>query len=160
MLTIEGLEDLMPTLKCGSEMESTLHYANSDDDPWRRSLHSIVFHWINSVIGVFPSDVISCILTMYDYDIDWNMIIWWNQFLVSSYYNSLCGIFPLWKIEDVSLAGGGGRKVVGLVSPDDGAEHGMYVMLTLLLPCCSRPYNSFSASIANWNNWLTMLNSL
>ena len=47
------------------------------------------------------------------------------------------------------LAGGGGRKVVGLVSPDDGAERGVYVMLTLLLPCCSRPYNSFSASIAN-----------
>ena len=47
------------------------------------------------------------------------------------------------------LAGGGGRKVVGLVIPDDGAEHGVYVMLTLLLPCCSRPYNSFSASIAN-----------
>ena len=33
MLTIEGLEDLVPTLKFGSEMESTLHYANSDDDP-------------------------------------------------------------------------------------------------------------------------------
>ena len=47
------------------------------------------------------------------------------------------------------LAGGGGRKVVGLVSPDDGAERGVYVMLTLLLPCCSRPCNSFSASIAN-----------
>ena len=47
------------------------------------------------------------------------------------------------------LAGGGGRKVVGLVSPDDGAERGVYVMLTLLLPCYSRPYNSFSASIAN-----------
>ena len=47
------------------------------------------------------------------------------------------------------LAGGGGRKVVGLVSPDDGAEHGMYVMLTLLLPCCSHPCNSFSTNIAN-----------
>ena len=47
------------------------------------------------------------------------------------------------------LAGGGGRKVVGLVSPDDGAERGVYVMLTLLLPCCSHPCNSFSASIAN-----------
>ena len=47
------------------------------------------------------------------------------------------------------LAGGGGRKVVGLVSPNDGAERGVYVMLTLLLPCCSRPCNSFSASIAN-----------
>ena len=47
------------------------------------------------------------------------------------------------------LAGGGGRKVVGLVSPDDGAERGVYVMLTLLLPCCSRPCNSFSTSIAN-----------
>ena len=31
MLTLEGLEDLVPTLKFGSEMESTLHYANSDD---------------------------------------------------------------------------------------------------------------------------------
>ena len=47
------------------------------------------------------------------------------------------------------LAGGGVRKVVGLVSPEDGAERGVYVVLTLLLPCCSRPCNSFSASIAN-----------
>ena len=48
------------------------------------------------------------------------------------------------------LAGGGARKVVGLVSPEDGAERGVYVLvLTLLLPCCSRPCNSFSASIAN-----------
>ena len=47
------------------------------------------------------------------------------------------------------LAGGGGRKVVGLVSPDDGAERGVYVMLTLLLPYCSCPCNSFSPSIAN-----------
>ena len=47
------------------------------------------------------------------------------------------------------LAGGGARKVVGLVSPEDGVECGVYVMLTLLLPCCSRPYNSFSTSIAN-----------
>ena len=47
------------------------------------------------------------------------------------------------------LAGGGTRKVVGLVSPKDGAECGVYVVLTLLLLCCSRPYNSFSASIAN-----------
>ena len=31
MLTFEGLGGLMPTLKFGSEMESTLHYANSDD---------------------------------------------------------------------------------------------------------------------------------
>ena len=30
---LEGLEGLMPTLKFGSEMEFTLHYANSDDDP-------------------------------------------------------------------------------------------------------------------------------
>ena len=30
MLTLEGL-GLMPTLKFGSKMESTLHYANSDD---------------------------------------------------------------------------------------------------------------------------------
>ena len=48
------------------------------------------------------------------------------------------------------LTGGGTRKVVGLVSPEDGAERGMYVLvLTLLLPCCSHPCNSFSASIAN-----------
>ena len=47
------------------------------------------------------------------------------------------------------LAGGGARKVVGLVSPKDGAERGVYVVLTLLLLCCSRPYNSFSTSIAN-----------
>ena len=48
------------------------------------------------------------------------------------------------------LAGGGVRKVVGLVSPEDGAKRGVYVLvLTLLLPCCSRPCNSFSASIAN-----------
>ena len=50
---------------------------------------------------------------------------------------------------DCLLAGGGARKVVGLVSPEDGTERGMYVVLTLLLLCCSRPYNSFSASIAN-----------
>ena len=31
MLTLKGLEDLVPTLKFGSEMESTLHYVNSDD---------------------------------------------------------------------------------------------------------------------------------
>ena len=39
------------------------------------------------------------------------------------------------------LAGRGGRKVVGLVSPEDGAERGVYVVLTLLLLllCCSRP---------------------
>ena len=37
------------------------------------------------------------------------------------------------------LAGGGTRKVVGLVSPKDGAERGVYVVLTLLLLCCSRP---------------------
>ena len=47
------------------------------------------------------------------------------------------------------LAGAGARKVVGLVSPEDGAEHGMYVVLTLLLLCCSRPCNSFSINIAN-----------
>ena len=33
MLTLKGLGGLVPTLKFGSEMESTLHYANSDDDP-------------------------------------------------------------------------------------------------------------------------------
>ena len=47
------------------------------------------------------------------------------------------------------LAGGGGQKVVGLVSPEDGADRGMYVVLTLPLLCCSCPYNSFSTSIAN-----------
>ena len=47
------------------------------------------------------------------------------------------------------LTGGGARKVVGLVSPKDGAERGVYVVLTLLLLYYSRPRNSFSASIAN-----------
>ena len=47
------------------------------------------------------------------------------------------------------LAGGGARKVVGLVSPKDGAKNSVYVVLTLLLFCCSRPCNSFSTSIAN-----------
>ena len=47
------------------------------------------------------------------------------------------------------LAGGGAQKVVGLVSPEDGAERGVYVVLTLLLLCYSCPCNSFSASIAN-----------
>ena len=47
------------------------------------------------------------------------------------------------------LTGGGARKVVGLISPEDGAERGVYVVLTLLLLCCSRPCNSFSISIAN-----------
>ena len=50
---------------------------------------------------------------------------------------------------DRLLAGGGTRKVVGLVSPEDGVECGVYVVLTLLLLCYSRPCNSFSASIAN-----------
>ena len=48
------------------------------------------------------------------------------------------------------LAGGGVRKVVGLVSPEDGAKHGVYVVvLTLLLLYYSHPCNFFSASIAN-----------
>ena len=47
------------------------------------------------------------------------------------------------------LAGGGARKVVGLVSPEDGAERGVYVVLTLVLLCYACPYNSFSTSIAN-----------
>ena len=47
------------------------------------------------------------------------------------------------------LIGGGTRKVVGLVRPEDGAERGMYVVLTLPLLCCSCSCNSFSASIAN-----------
>ena len=33
MLTVEGLGGLVPMLKFGSEMESMLHYVNSDDDP-------------------------------------------------------------------------------------------------------------------------------
>ena len=37
------------------------------------------------------------------------------------------------------LACGGAQKVVGLVSPEDGAERGVYVVLTLLLLCCSCP---------------------
>jgi hypothetical protein len=60
------------------------------------------------------------------------------------------GVAETLEVADRLLAGGGARNVVGLVSPKDGAECGMYVlMLTLLLPCCSRPYNSFSTSIAN-----------
>jgi hypothetical protein len=47
------------------------------------------------------------------------------------------------------LTGGGDQKVVGLVRPEDGAERDVYVVLTLLLLCCSCPCNSFSASIAN-----------
>ena len=47
------------------------------------------------------------------------------------------------------LAGGGARKVVGLVSPKVGTERGVYVVLTLLLLYCSCPCNSFSTSIAN-----------
>ena len=47
------------------------------------------------------------------------------------------------------LAGGGTQKVVGLVSPEDGAERGVYVVLTLLLLYYSCPCNSFSASILN-----------
>ena len=59
------------------------------------------------------------------------------------------GVAETLEAVDRLLAGGGSQKVVGLVSPNDGAERGVYVMLTLLLPCCSRPCNSFSASIAN-----------
>ena len=44
------------------------------------------------------------------------------------------------------LAGEGAQKVVGLVSPKVGAERGVYVVLTLLLACCSRPCNSFFLS--------------
>ena len=47
------------------------------------------------------------------------------------------------------LVGGCGQKVVGLVSPEDGADRGVYVVLTLLLLYCSCPCNSFFASIAN-----------
>ena len=47
------------------------------------------------------------------------------------------------------LAGGGAQKVVGLVSLEDGAKCGVYVVLTLLLLCCLRLCNSFSTSIAN-----------
>ena len=47
------------------------------------------------------------------------------------------------------LAGGGAQKVVGLVSPEDGAERGVYVVLTLLLLYYPCPCNSFSVSIAN-----------
>ena len=47
------------------------------------------------------------------------------------------------------LASGDAQKVVGLVRPEDGAEHGVYVVLTLVLLYFSRPCNSFSASIPN-----------
>ena len=46
-------------------------------------------------------------------------------------------------------AGRDARKGGALVSPKDGVERGVYVVLTLILPYKSRPCNSFSASIAN-----------
>jgi hypothetical protein len=58
------------------------------------------------------------------------------------------------------LVGGGTRKEEGLVNPDDGVEHGAYVVPNLLMPYKAHPCNSFSANIANWNNWLTVLKSL
>ena len=42
----------------------------------------------------------------------------------------------------------GAPKETALGNPADGVVRGVYV-LALFLPCCSRPYNSFSASIAN-----------
>ena len=60
------------------------------------------------------------------------------------------GVVETLEVVGCLLAGGGAQKVVGLVSPKDGAERGVYVVvLTLLLLCCSHPCNSFSASIAN-----------
>ena len=37
------------------------------------------------------------------------------------------------------LTGGGTQKVVGLVNPEDGAERGVYVVLTLLLLAVHAP---------------------
>ena len=37
------------------------------------------------------------------------------------------------------LAGGGARKVVGLVSPEDGAERGVYVVLTFSCSAVDAP---------------------
>ena len=79
------------------------------------------------------------------------LVVTCKEFLPKSKDRAGCALGVAVTLEAVGrlLAGGGAQKVVGLVSSKDGAEHGMYVVLTLLLLCCLRPCNSFSASIAN-----------
>jgi hypothetical protein len=54
----------------------------------------------------------------------------------------------------------GVRKLEGLASPKWTGVRGTKDVRTLVLFCCSHPCNSFSASIAHWNNWFIVLNSL
>jgi hypothetical protein len=51
----------------------------------------------------------------------------------------------------------GVQKLEGLGSPECTGVRGAKDVRRLVLFCCSYPYNSFSASIANWNNWLVVL---
>jgi hypothetical protein len=52
------------------------------------------------------------------------------------------------------------QKLEILAGPECTGVRGAKDVQTLVLFCCSRPFNSFSASIAHWNNWLIVLNSL
>ena len=74
-----------------------------------------------------------------------------KEFLLESegHAGGALGVAVTLEVAGRLLAGGGARKVVGLVSPKDGAERDVYGVLTLLLLCCSHPCNSFSASIVN-----------
>jgi hypothetical protein len=54
----------------------------------------------------------------------------------------------------------GVQKLEGLAGPECNGVRGAKDVRTLVLFCSSRPCNSFSASIARWNNWLIVLNSL
>ena len=56
--------------------------------------------------------------------------------------------------------GGGIRKLETLGAREGTDVRGMKDVRALVLSRCSHPCNSFSASIANWKNWLTMSNSL
>jgi hypothetical protein len=61
------------------------------------------------------------------------------------------------------LASGAECVLASVAEGDAPDDLGMKELLKLLLNlcCCSyRPCNSFSASIASWNNWLVVLNSL
>jgi hypothetical protein len=52
------------------------------------------------------------------------------------------------------------QKLEGLGGPECTGVRGTKDVRTLVLFCCSHPCNSFSASIAHWNNWFIVLNSL
>jgi hypothetical protein len=52
------------------------------------------------------------------------------------------------------------QKLETFASPKCTSVRGAKNVRTLVLFCYSRPCNSFSASIAHWNNWLIVLNSL